>query len=53
MRYKDVQIIAGKKAIAKMQKKQNSPLFQGVKLYDEYSCAVMMRKRKVVLGMLS
>ena len=49
MKYKSVKFIFGEKNESKVQKAQNNPLFERAVPYGPYSCAILLRKRKVVL----
>ena len=48
-RYRDVQFICGENKVKKVQKQQNSPRFQRVKLYSEYSGVVEMHPKEVLM----
>ena len=39
----------GEEKVQKVQQCLNSPLFEQVKIYDDFFCAVLMRKREVML----
>ena len=49
LKYKSVKFIFGEKDESKVQKAQNNPLFERAVPYGPNSCAILMRKRKVVL----
>ena len=48
-KYKDVRFICGEDNVIKLQKLQNSPYFDHLKLYGEFSAVLLMRKKKVLL----
>ena len=47
--YKDVKFLNGEDKVARLRHLINSPFFDGIKLYDEYTAAVKMKKQQVVL----
>ena len=49
LKYKSVKFMFGEKNRLKVEKAQNNPLFERAVPYGPHSCAVLMRKRKVVL----
>ena len=49
-RYKKLHIFTGEDKIKKLQRKINSPFFQTVKIYDEYTAAVQMKTQQVNLN---
>ena len=49
-RYKKLHIFTGEDKIKKLQRKINSPFFQTVKIYDEYTAAVQMKTQQVILN---
>ena len=50
MKYKSVKFIFGEKNRLKVEKAQNNPLFERAVPYGPHSCAILMRRRKVVLN---
>ena len=50
LKYKSVKFIFGEKNKLKVQKAQNNPLFDRAVPYGSNSCAILMRKKKVVLN---
>lgn len=48
-KYRDVKLVFGEEQTARMLRLQSSPLFESVTPFSEFSCAVQMRKAKVVL----
>lgn len=49
LKYKSVKFIFGEENKSKVQKAQNNPLFERAVPYGPHSCAILMRKKKVVL----
>ena len=47
--YKDVKFLNGEDKVERLRHLINSPFFDGIKLYDEYTAAVKMKKQQVVL----
>ena len=47
--YNDVKFFTGEEKMDKVQNMINSPYFDGLKLYDEFSAVIKMKKQQVVL----
>ena len=48
-KYKNVKFLNGEDKVDKMRRLINSPYFDGTKVYDEFTAAVVMQKQSVVL----
>lgn len=48
-KYRDIRLVVGEEQTDKMLRLQSSPLFESVTPFEEFSCAVQMRRKKVVL----